>query len=131
MARKKKEKSLTLEDKQEILEMDNSGVPLSVIAKKFRISRQAVWEIVRRLPPAPPPLPIPTSNGKEIVDLDLGSIISNLRRLESEWRPVVPPSMVIPVPAWVALEIARSLYREGILSRQDYENWLDKNTRKK
>jgi hypothetical protein len=124
MARKKKEESLTPRDKKEVLAMSASGVPLSVIAKKFRISRQAVWEIIRRFPPELPPLPIPSRNGKEIVNLDLGSIISNLRSLESEWRPVVPPSMVVPVPAWVALEIARSLYREGILSRQAIEELL-------
>jgi hypothetical protein len=120
MARKKKEEALKPEDKKEMLEMRFSGVPPSVIAKKFQTSRQAAWEIVRSLP---------SPNGKETVDLDLFGIISNLRMPESQWRSVVPSSMVVPVPSWVALEIARSLYRQGLLSRQDYEKMKIKYSR--
>jgi hypothetical protein len=57
--------------------------------------------------------------------------VATIRQTIRENRPVRPPSesgVVLPIPAWAALQIARALYDREVISREDYVAWLKENT---
>jgi len=119
MARKFKDEELTADEKQEIKALRAGGVPYSYITDKFHISERTVWLICRPQ----------DSDGS-----NLGHVVSVLNHIIYRNRPVLPPPeshVLLPLPAWAALQIARALYDQGIISYEGYSTWLDENIPKK
>lgn len=119
MGRKRKGCEISPETKQEVKALRAAGVPYSYIEDRFGIAEHTIWEICKAQ----------DSDGG-----DLGYVVTLVNHVIYRNRPIWPPPearVLLPLPAWASLSIARQLYDQNIISYSQYCAWLEANTPQK